>query len=485
MEYKKEMILLAIIILFACLWRFYNYSERWTLHQDQGRDGVIALHAIETKQLPLLGPPSSAGDFSFGPLYYWIIILFTLLIPSVNGPWIGFTLLSIFSIAVYFYLGKKIGGLVFATILGLISAFASASVYHAPDLLNPMLLNFFVPLAFLMMVYSLEKDKLIYPLILGFAAGAAINAHLQALGLIVLLGLTIIFKTAKRVKLTLGIMIGLLISFAPLIYFDLKNNFSWSKSIIEYITVGQNKFNLSYSWISDLKDFWPKLWGEVLTYFPNAGYPIIGLFILVFVFSIKEKKFSKSFWIIFLTFISQVIILKFYKGPRMPVYLLLEHPFIIFLTSFTLWRIWGVKKVLGILGILIVLSLSSYSNLKIINESSKTPSILLLKQKIDEVIPGQKSIYGFSQSNGVALPLQYLYLKEGKIDAASVKLGICESTIERNPITLESTVNCPDNGGQIVSIGNYRVFNLDGKDTGGLEHFTSEKIYNWISKRYD
>lgn len=57
---KKEIALLLVIVLFASFWRFYNYENRWTLHQDQARDAVIGLYAIEIRQLPLLGPPSSA-----------------------------------------------------------------------------------------------------------------------------------------------------------------------------------------------------------------------------------------------------------------------------------------------------------------------------------------------------------------------------------------------------------------------------------------
>jgi len=480
---KKEIALLLVIVLFASFWRFYNYENRWTLHQDQARDAVIGLYAIEIRQLPLLGPPSSAGDFSFGPLYYWIIIVFIVVLPFINGPWIGFTLLSLFSVIIFFCIGKHIGGLSFATVLGLISAFASASIFYSPDMLNPMLLAFFVPLSFLAMTLSLKSEKLAYPIILGFGVAANINFHLQGLGLILLLILALIFKKSQKIKTGLGIILGFLIAFGPLIYFDLKNNGIWIKGIFEYLIVGQNKFNLSYSWINDLKDFWPNLWGEVITNIPISGYFFVGLFILAFTLTFRSKEFSKSFWVIFLTFLSYIVILRYYKGPRLPVYLILQYPFIIFLVSWSLWRMWAINKVLGILLLLSILSFSAYSNLKIINTSSQTPSIFALKQEIEKIKKGDKQVYSYRGSYGVSLPLYYLWLKEKKISSEGDKIGICEYSIERDTNSFDYIINCPANENLILSLGKYKVFDLNNQNNlGALDYLTSEKIYSWINK---
>lgn len=483
---RKEAILLLIIILFASFWRFYNYQNRWTLHQDQARDAVIGLYVTQTGNIPLLGPPSSAaaGDFSFGPLYYWIITLFTFVFPFVNGPWVGFTLLSIFSVVIFFYIGKKVGGLTFAAILGLISAFSSASVLHAPDMLNPMLLVFFVPLSLLGMILSLGQTKLIYPILLGFSVGVAINSHLQSLGLVFLLILVLIFKKSQKIKTALGIILGLIISFSPLIYFDLKNNGAWIKSILEYLQVGQNKFNLNYSWVGDMRDFWPNLWGEVITNIPVFGYLLVGLFILSFIFAYKDRQFSKGFWVIFLAFLGQILILRYYKGPRLPVYLVLNHTFIIFLVSWSLWKVWGINKILWVIFFLGILSLSAYSNLKIVNTSSQTPAIFTLKEEIEKIKPESKQVYSYRGSNGVSLPLYYLWLRERKIGTEGDKLGICEYSIERAENNYDYNINCPDNESLILSSEKYRIFDLNSKsDLSELDHLTSEKVYSWIDKK--
>jgi 4-amino-4-deoxy-L-arabinose transferase-like glycosyltransferase len=479
-------LLLFIILALSIFWRFYNYQNRWTLQQDQARDAIIGQYLLKTQQIPLLGPPSSAGDFSFGPIYYFVIIFFTTILPFVNGPWIGFTILSVLSVIIFFYLGKKIGGLSFAVVLGLVAAFCSASVFHSSDLLNPQLLSFFIPLSMLSLFFSLQKDKLIYPIITGFAIGAAINAHLQALVLVTFIILPLIFKKEKKIKMFLGSILGLGISFLPLIYFDIKNNGAWIKSIIEYITVGQNKFNISYSFISDLTIFWPSLWGEVIAGIPLLGYFLVAIFLLAFFISKIKKQFFNFFWIIFLSFVFQVIILKFYKGPRLPVYLILHHSFIVFLVAWSLWIILRFNKILGLIFIIFILSFSSYSNFKIINNPSQTPAIYKLKEKIENLRKEDKQVLSFRESNGVSLPLYYLWLREGKISNGGVKLGVCRYSIQRGDNLSDYITNCPDDENLIVSFDEYKVFDLSKKsDLGNLDYLTEEKIYNWVFKRYD
>lgn len=112
-------IFFPLVLFFDVFWRFVNYPNRWTLNQDQARDAIIGLYTLTQKTLPLIGPPSSAGAFSFGPIYYWLIALFTAVIPiSPFGPWIGFTLLSAASVIIFYFFGRNLLGKDFAFILG-------------------------------------------------------------------------------------------------------------------------------------------------------------------------------------------------------------------------------------------------------------------------------------------------------------------------------------------------------------------------------
>lgn len=487
MYYIKVRLFLLLIILSAIFWRFYNFPIRWTLSQDQARDGIIALYSIEHHTLPLIGPPSSAGSFSFGPLYYWFIILFTLIIPTTTGPWIGFCILSTFSVLILYFFGQNLIDKKFASLLGLIAAFASLDVFNAPDMLNPMLIGFSLSLAFFSLQKIVEESKKYYSIVLGISIGMAINFHLQSLSLLPLLPLALIFNKSRlkeRVKTFSLLAVGLILSFIPLIIFDILHKGAWISSIFQYIISGQNKFNILSSWVYDLKDFWPTLWGETITNLGVTGY----LFVLLLVFSIfiifkRRVQTSNTIKIIFISFLVQIILLHFYKGPRMPVYLIVYHPFLIFFLSYSLWIITKFHRTIGIILVLLILSISTYSNLQIINQGSQVSQVMSIKKNLEKNINGNFRVYSYESSWNISLPLFYLLKKEGKISDNGVKIGACDHVINRTEDFTGYIENCPMNSDMIVEDKQYRIFK-EGSSSAELFEVTDQKIYNWLYSNY-
>lgn len=466
LSHKKFEVFLILLVLFsAFIWRFINYSQRWTLSQDQARDAIIAIEAIKEGSLPLMGPPSSAGPFSFGPIYYWLIILFTKLTPNlVFGPWIGFTLLSFASAILFYLFGKTLGGKSFAIILGLIASFASSDVFNAPDMLNPMPIGFLTTLCFLSTIYLLEKRKLIYSLLLGLSVGLAINFHLQALGLLTFFPLCVFlnnFNLKEKLKISLGLFAGILISFIPLIYFDIIHKGKWISSIFHYLIIGQNKFNNQIGFTEELTTFWPRFWGEIIFNNPNLGYFITLIFIisLILIF-IKKTSNKKSVWIIFISLFIQTVALHFYKGPRLPVYLISFHPYFIFLLSFSIWIIWKFKRILGILLLLFILIMQSTNNYQIINITSQAPKVLKIKTELESKIKPPYDMYSFPSSFNISLPLYYLMQKEGKVSKDGAKIGVCDYYIQRSDNLSDYDENCSSSENIVVVDENLRIYDL-------------------------
>ncbi len=485
----KTKLLFYFVILTSIFWRFYNFSNRWTLNQDQARDAIIALWALNQKTLPLLGPPSSAGPFSFGPIYYWIIELFTLIPISPFGPWLGFSFLSVLSVIVLYFFGKNLLDKRFAFILGITASFASLDIFNAPDLLNPMLIGLAVSVVFFSLQKIVDQRKLFFSVILGIFVGLAINFHLQALGLIPIILLIIIFAEnfLVRVKILLGSFIGLFLAFTPLIYFDILHQGAWIKSIIHYVAVGQNKFNLPSSWTFDFKDFWPSIWGQIITNQSASGYLLIFLFISSLLLGFKNKlRISKSIKIIFLSLLFQIIMLHFYKGPRMSVYLIVFHPFFIFLTAYSIWVIGKFYKYLGWGLLLLILIIAAYSNWQIVNLGSQISQILEIKHSLEKNTYPPFRIYSYESSFNISLPLYYLLLKEGKISSDGIKVGACDYFINRAPNLYDYIENCPTNNNLILKNKQYRLFNLekDYSTADKLFEVRSDKIYNWLYDNY-
>lgn len=482
---KTELILFLLTLGITIFLRFANYENRWTLNQDQARDAIIALEAIEGKKMPLLGPPSSAGTFSFGPIYYWFIIFFTYITkPLIFGPWIGFTLLSVASVILFYFLGRGIYGKTFAFVAGLIAAFASQDVINAPDMLNPMPVGFFTTLAFFSVVYLLKKKGAIYAIVLGFSIGVAINLHLQSLGLLTLIPVSILIldeNFKKKLFLTLAALGGFMIAFLPLIYFDYLNKGVWVNSVLHYLAVGQNKFNVSVSLLNEFRSFWPSLWGETILNQPKFGFALVGLFITALYISFK--KISSKAWIaIFTSFLIQALLLHFYKGPRMTVYLIVYHPYLIFFTAWSIWVIWKTQKVLGSVLLLILLSVAAFSDWQIIQSpTGQIPQVLKLKNKLESNQKGPFEVYSYDSSFNISLPIFYLLKKEGKISQTGTKIGICNHSILRAADLKNYIENCPSQDNELSEIGEFRIFK---NPQGELFKITSEKIYSWIYDNY-
>lgn len=480
--FTREKLLLACILFFALFWRFANYQNRWTLNQDQARDAVIALYAIETKQIPLVGPPSSAGPFSFGPVYYFVIIIFTLALPFlINGPWVGFTLLSVISVYLFYLVGKNSYDKSLGFILASVAAFASANVFNAPDMLNPMLISFATIAAFLSVRHAF---------LAGFFVGVALNFHLQALGLLFLPVFSLLINQENlRQKITYSLLAvaGLITSFTPLLYFDFLNSGVWIKSIFNYFLVGQNKFHDTHSFASEIIIFWPGFFGEVISGNPLFGYfLILIIFISVFISFKKKVKLTKFWIIIVLTFIAQMMVLKFYKGPRLPGYLIVYHPFIIFLVGWAVWVIWKLQKIIGIFILLIILSFSSWSDWKIINTSTQNSLLFQLREKIDKYSGGEKAVYSYEGSNTVSLPLFYLWLKEGKVGEGD-KIGICKYSIVRGESLSDYIENCAGEEYLLTGLLGIKVFDLNSaaeKELKKTSKIDSKIIYDWIYDNY-
>ena len=120
---KNNNVLLYLILGIAAILRFYNYPNRWGLAYDQARDVLVSTYALHNSLIPAIGPFSSAGQFVYGPQWFWIISLMSAVFPNaIITPWIIQSLLYVFTVYVMFLIGKEIIDEKF----GLITAFFTA-----------------------------------------------------------------------------------------------------------------------------------------------------------------------------------------------------------------------------------------------------------------------------------------------------------------------------------------------------------------------
>ena len=137
---KSKKILYAILI-FGFILRFYNYQNRWGLAYDQARDVLVSLFALNNNLIPATGPFSSAGQFVYGPQWFWII---SFIYPhAIVTPWIIQTLLYVFTIYVMFLIGKEIIGEKFGLLTAFFTAISISQTLQSTNLTSPSMVGIF------------------------------------------------------------------------------------------------------------------------------------------------------------------------------------------------------------------------------------------------------------------------------------------------------------------------------------------------------
>lgn len=489
MKDKKILLIISIIILGACFWRFINYGERWTLSQDQARDGIIGLHMVQNFTLPLIGPPSSAGAFSFGPYYYWLIALFTLLIPVINGSWIGFTLLSLLTVVVFYFIGEKLLCKLAGVIFALIAGFSSELIFHSSDMLNPIPLSLTSALIILFIILLIDHKKIFYSFLVGLFIGISINFHFQAIGLLIILPLISLinnFHTIQRVKIFLLSITGLFVSFIPLTIFNAIHQNILFSNIWRFFYTNKNSSGVENNLITDLFIFWPQFWGQVLAHNNWIGYIFIVLFLIALVIA-TGSKINKSLYVLGITLVFQFLFMYIYSGVRSPVYLVVFQSFFIFLSGWIIFQFQFIHKYISLLLLIILLMITLPANIKITqNNNSQISPILSLKEKVNSIDNSFK-IFGDDNSHMLSLPLYYLFAKEHKISNIGTEIIACEKKLIKDSDRITEKWSCPIDVPVIAEVDNYRIYRKDSLNIEQQKQFKevkSEEVYSWLYTNY-
>jgi len=461
-----------LIILTAIFWRFWEFGNRWVLNQDQARDAVIGLYSIRNGAWPELGSPSSAGPFNFGPWYDYIIMFWEIIIPTIMGPWIGFGIMSVFSVIMYAKIGQLLYGKKGLVFFGLVAGMAVGQVENSPDMLNTVIVGVSGISAMWCGLKLIKTEKWWWATLTGMAVGLSINFHFQAMGgLGWLLALVLVnkFDLIKRFKWALEMFLGLVIAFWPLLVFDIKRNGVWIKSVIEYYTIGVNRFYTPVRWLTEIKDFWPQLFGAVITGVNNHGYIILSLaMILLFIMLIKKIKIDKFWMVMGVMFFIQILLMRNYKGVRSREYMITFHSMIILITSWITMEFYKLNKYVGLLilgGILLIASINNWRN--IYKYPSQAKDVEEIKKQLDEKIEGKVRVFQYRQSDMIALPLFYLYYFENRIGDQN-KLWVCDG----------NRYECPQ--GEIILKNKYRIYETDQK----WDEITAENVYDRLMVNY-
>jgi hypothetical protein len=332
----------AIILIVAFYFRFYHLHERLSFDGDSTRDALVAREGAAIMQLPLTGPFSSIGQFTFGPWYYYFLILFSKIVQSPYAPWLFMNISSIFFIIVLFILGSATENIWLGVLAAALAALSPPQITLGSVVSNPNLTPLFSAIALLSFIYIIQKrNSYIWGCILGLAIGIGINIHYQMNGMIILPVLLFIFRYYSAI---IPSLLGLALTFLPLLFFDLTNHWYTIRGMYIYLLLGRNNIYVPNSWTIYVKDFWPHFLTNTFG-FPALIFIIIclitGCFAIGNLWKTKKELIKKHtpLFLIILAFLYNFILLRYYWGTRSLNYVQYLHPFLFLFCGYALYII--------------------------------------------------------------------------------------------------------------------------------------------------
>jgi len=265
---------------------------------DEGRDGLVWLRMIKNAKFTLIGPQTSIGNMYLGPLYYYLMLPFYLVLGTV-GPSIGVALFGVATTYLLWFCGKEW----FSKEVGLISAYFYAispvAIILSRSSWNPNVMPFFALLTIWGIWQFWQKEKFFWLPIIGVTLSLAVQSHYLGLLLIPVVGIfwaikliELLKKKDKKTKslnlfFTVYCLLFIVLTIVPLIWFDLRHNFLNYKSFYKFFSERQTTVNFKF--YKAVPNIWP-LWQMVVTRLLSGKNEIVG-FWLALIFGVLPIAF--------------------------------------------------------------------------------------------------------------------------------------------------------------------------------------------------
>ncbi len=247
---------------------------------DEGRDVLTVKHILDG-QFTLLGPRSSAADFYYGPIYFYIIAPFLFLSHfDPIGPAIFIGVLGVITVFLVYKLGKEFFGRFAGIVAASLYAISPVIITYSHSSWNPNPLPFVSLVMLYLLYHGLKNPRKWYFGVVGFLLGISFQLQYIAFFLAIIVGVFTFLGTfleekkqrfvllVKRYSLILG---GFLIGFSPFLAFEVHHGFPNTRTIINFILGKYTSPNeVTYPPLSQIVEAFFKLFGRLITGYPES-----------------------------------------------------------------------------------------------------------------------------------------------------------------------------------------------------------------------
>ena len=321
-------IFIFLILTLALFVRVYRIEALLGFYYDQGRDALVIWDFWKNGKLFLIGPTTGIEGVFRGPWYYWLIAPFYIL---GNGnpetPSVFLSLTTVLAIFLSYRLAKNLGGIWAGITALVVGSFSLYLVYASRWLSNPTPMLAISMIFVYSLFWVLEGKKWAWVLA-AFMAGMAMQFGSAAevfyfLG-IVALAVYLFFRDRKKMpnlKIVILSALGLGITFAPQILFDLRHQGILRGTISRFLFT-EDSFKLSFWEIAKIRFplyydvFFSKLFQSMTT----AKAFFAATFGLLLFYKGKAIAKDKRFVVLGILLASPVIGMLFFQGNYGNVY---------------------------------------------------------------------------------------------------------------------------------------------------------------------
>ncbi len=266
--FSHTFLLILSVLFIATLVRFINFENRMNFGPEQAISLSVAADYINEK-FSLLGEPNVQRVTSYGhrifhpPVFNYSLI--PLLVVFNYDPipvTVFFGLLNLGTGVVLFWVIKNNINMKVALFSLILFLFNSVMIQHSLFIWNQNyipLLSIFIGFWIYKIKIANGKDDFKHALLIGIFSGIILGIEFLFLVTMVFISGFIFYFSKRKIQVISGMLIGLVISLSPMILFDVRHQFYFMNTLIQYFidtlkAPGQN--NLSYY---HFFQFWPPL----------------------------------------------------------------------------------------------------------------------------------------------------------------------------------------------------------------------------------
>jgi 4-amino-4-deoxy-L-arabinose transferase-like glycosyltransferase len=276
----RDWAVLGLLLVLAALLRFTGLESRGRFDGDQGHDALVLLRLVRDGTLPLLGPPTSIGDFHHGAAYYYLLAPAAWLSganPTAIVAWIA--AIGVAAVAATWWFARMVGGPVTAAIAGLLLAVSPAAIEESTFIWNPNPIPLFAALALGCAWRAHASGAARWWVAAVLSSGMVLQLHVLGIVFmppIVALAVVDAIRAARagdhaRVwgivrAATAGLGLAALL-FVPLLVHELGSGWEETRHVLDYVAGGGSESTTDLDPIAQV----------LITLFRVVGWPLVGL----------------------------------------------------------------------------------------------------------------------------------------------------------------------------------------------------------------